>query len=63
MTINSSDSDGGSSIGGTIESKTVASETWGLESVSVFLDLLAVAGLISSKYNKLYCEYFLIAIR
>ena len=50
MAMNSSDSDNdSSSIGGTIESETVALEMWDFDVVSFFLDLLIGAVIISSK--------------
>jgi hypothetical protein len=51
MSAKSAASDDGSIIVGTIESGTIAAETekWNFEVVSIFLNLLVGAGIISSK--------------
>ena len=46
MSANSTDSDDGSSIGGTIKSGSVTSETWDFEAESFYL---VGAGIMSSK--------------
>ena len=57
------DCEDGSIIGGTIESGTITSTTWDLEVFSFFFDLLVGAGITPSKNNKLWCEYFSIAVK
>ena len=63
MSAKSTDSDNGSSIGGTIESGTVTLETLDLEALSFYLDLLDVAEIIFFKNNKSCSEYFSIAVK